>query len=459
MTFGETIAAIATPPGVGGIGVIRVSGPAATDIARRIFRPFRPRPDLLSHHLYHGRIIAPETNAVLDDVLVSLLKAPHSYTGEDTLEISCHGGPLILRTVFEEVLRAGARPAGRGEFTKRAFLNDRLDLSQAEAILDAITARTREGLAAALDRLHGGLTRRIEAIRSRIIDLLAGVEVAIDFSVEDGGVETEQTDFSAFDGLLAELEALAGTYRRGRILREGLGLVIAGRPNVGKSSLLNRLLGEKRAIVAPLPGTTRDFIEETLDIGGIPVRLTDTAGIRAPRDEVEKEGISLVWERLARADAALLLLDGSAPLAADDRRLLADLADKPLIVAINKADLPERLDAAALAALLPATLPLRISAKTGEGIERLKEAIEGLAHTAPPEGRADAGIAHLRHKIALEKATTALRRARNGLGEGLPPELAALEIREALEAVGEIGGKTTPEEVLERVFANFCLGK
>jgi tRNA modification GTPase len=459
MTFGETIAAIATPPGVGGIGVIRVSGPAAADIARRLFRPFRPRPELLSHRLYHGRIIAPETNAVLDDVLVSLMKAPHSYTGEDTLEISCHGGPLILRTVFEEVLRAGARPAGRGEFTKRAFLNDRLDLSQAEAILDAITARTREGLAAALDRLHGGLTRRIEAIRSRIIDLLAGVEVAIDFSVEDGGVETEQTDLSAFDGLIAELEALAGTYRRGRILREGLGLVIAGRPNVGKSSLLNRLLGEKRAIVAPLPGTTRDFIEETLDIGGIPVRLTDTAGIRAPRDEVEKEGISLVWERLARADAALLLLDGSAPLAADDRRLLADLADKPLIVAINKADLPERLDAAALAALLPATLPLRISAKTGEGIERLKEAIAGLAHTAPPEGTADAGIAHLRHKIALEKATTALRRARNGLDEGLPPELAALEIREALEAVGEIGGKTTPEEVLERVFANFCLGK
>jgi tRNA modification GTPase len=459
MTFGETIAAIATPPGVGGIGVIRVSGPAAADIARRLFRPFRPRPELLSHRLYHGRIIAPETNAVLDDVLVSLMKAPHSYTGEDTLEISCHGGPLILRTVFEEVLRAGARPAGRGEFTKRAFLNDRLDLSQAEAILDAITARTREGLAAALDRLHGGLTRRTEAIRSRIIDLLAGVEAAIDFSAEDGLVETEQADLSAFDGLLAELEALAGTYRRGRILREGLGLVIAGRPNVGKSSLLNRLLGEKRAIVAPLPGTTRDFIEETLDIGGIPVRLTDTAGIRAPRDAVEKEGISLVWERLARADAALLLLDGSAPLAADDRRLLADLAGKPLIVAINKADLPERLDAAALAALLPAAPPLRISAKTGEGIERLQEAIAGLARTTPPEGTADAGIAHLRHKIALEKATAALRRARNGLGEGLPPELAALEIREALEAVGEISGKTTPEEVLERVFANFCLGK
>jgi tRNA modification GTPase len=461
MTFGETIAALATPPGIGGIGVIRVSGPAAAQIARRLFRPAQPRTELLSHRLYHGQIIDPESGAVLDDVLVALMWAPRSYTGEDTLEISCHGGPLILCRVLEAVLRAGARPAARGEFTQRAFLNGRLDLSQAEAVLDAITARTCEGLAAALERLHGGLSRQVETLRSRIIDLLAGIEASIDFAAEDGGEEEPGGDLSAFDALLADLTALASTYRRGRILREGLGVVIVGRPNVGKSSLLNRLLGVKRAIVAPLPGTTRDFIEETLDIGGIPVRLTDTAGIHPPRDAIEAEGIGLVWERLASADAVLLLLDGSAPLTAGDGELLADLGDRPLIAAINKADLPQQIDAGSLAALLPAGLPppLMISARTGQGIDGLLKAIAALAIATPAEEAPGTGIAHLRHKIALEKAAEALRRARQGLSAGLPPELTALEIREALGALGEITGRTSPEEVLERVFANFCIGK
>ena len=461
MTFRETIAAIATPPGIGGIGVIRVSGPAAPEIARRLFHPFHPQPELHSHRLYHGQIISPESNVVLDDVLMALMKAPHSYTGEDTLEISCHGGPLILQTVFEAVLRAGARPAQRGEFTRRAFLNDRLDLSQAEAVLDTITARTREGLVAALDRLHGGLSRRIETLRSRIIDLLAAIEASIDFTAEDGGTEEVPVDLADVDALLADLAALAGTYRRGRILREGLGVVIAGRPNVGKSSLLNRLLGARRAIVASLPGTTRDFIEETLDIGGVPVRLTDTAGIRVPQDAIEKEGIDLVWERLASTDAVLLLLDGSAPLTADDRNLLAELRDKPLFAAINKADLPQRIDAGSLAEMLPAGSPppLRISAKTGQGIDGLKKAIGDLALATPAEETTGTGIAQLRHKIALEKAAEALRRARQALQGGLVPELTALEVREALAALGEITGQTTPEEVLERVFASFCIGK
>lgn len=461
MIFRDTIAAIATPPGVGGIGLIRVSGPEAEVIARRLFRPLRPLSSFLSHHLYLGHIVAPETGDVLDEVLVSFLKAPRSFTGEDTLEISCHGGPLILRTVLDEVLRAGARPAERGEFTKRAFLNNRLDLAQAEAVLDVITARTHAGLSAAVARLRGKLSGRIEAIRSEIVDLLAGIEAAIDFSEDDGVTGTPESDLPRLQAAIDGLQALAATYRQGRIYREGIGVVIAGRPNVGKSSLLNRLLGEKRAIVTSIPGTTRDFIEEALDIGGIPVRLTDTAGIRPPEDAIEREGIDLVWERLETADAVLVLLDGSAELTAEDRELLAKLREKPLLPVVNKADLPQRLEEGSLQEILPETAPrpLRISAKYGDGIEALKQAICDTALTAPLQEMPEVLIAHLHQKTALEKAAESLIRARDGLRGGLPPELAALEIREALDALGEITGRTTTEDVLERIFANFCIGK
>ncbi|MBU3932696.1 MAG: tRNA uridine-5-carboxymethylaminomethyl(34) synthesis GTPase MnmE [Proteobacteria bacterium] len=461
MTFRDTIAAIATPPGVGGIGLIRITGPEAEGIARRLFRSSRPLSVFLSHHLYHGQIVAPETGDVLDEVLIAFLKAPGSYTGEDTIEISCHGGPLILRTVLDEVLRAGARPAERGEFTKRAFLNNRLDLSQAEAVLDVITAQTREGLSAAVARLQGKLSIRIEAIRSAIIDLLAGIEASIDFAEDDSVVEAPGRDLSGFQTVIDGIAALAATYRRGRIYREGSGVVIAGRPNVGKSSLLNRLLGEKRAIVTPIPGTTRDFIEEAIDIGGIPVRLTDTAGIHPPENAIEMEGIGIVWDRLATTDAILILLDGSVALTADDRELLGKMNAKPLIPVINKSDLPHILDEESLQELLPETAPppIRISAKYGDGIDRLKEVIHNLVLQTPREERPDAMIAHLRHKVALEKAAESLIGARDGLSKGLPPELAALEIREALNALGEITGRTTTEDVLERIFANFCIGK
>ena len=461
MTFRDTIAAIATPPGVGGVGLIRVSGPSAEGIARRLFRPSRPLGAFLSHHLYHGEIVAPDTGTTLDDVLTAFMKGPHTYTGEDTLEINCHGGSLILRTVLDEIFKAGARPAERGEFTKRAFLNDRLDLSQAEAVLDLVTAQTRDGISAAARRLKGTLSARIELIRSALIDLLAGIEASIDFSAEDGVVEAPDGAFAGFQALIDDLTALAATYRRGRITREGVGIVIAGRPNVGKSSLLNRLLGEKRAIVTPIPGTTRDFIEEAVDIGGIPVRLTDTAGIRPPENSIEKEGIDLVWERLADADAILFLLDGSTALTPEDRELLAKLEAKTLIPVINKSDLPQQLDGEALAELLPGTAPppIRISAKYGNGIEDLTAAIRTTVLAAPAEEAPEAMIAHLRHKVALERAIECLARAQNGLREGLPPELVALELREALDALGEITGRTTSEEVIERIFANFCVGK
>jgi tRNA modification GTPase len=460
MTYRDTIAAIATPPGIGGVGLIRVSGPAAEGIARLLFRPSPPA-DFLSHHLYHGEIVSPATGAVLDDVLIAFLKGPRSYTGEDTLEISCHGGPLILRTVLEEVLRAGARPAERGEFTKRAFLNDRLDLAQAEAVLDIITAQTRPGLAAAIGRLQGKLSGRVEAIRSEIIDLLAGIEADIDFSGDDGVEKKTGDPISRIQEIIDRIAALAVTYRQGRIYREGIGVVIAGRPNVGKSSLLNRLLGEKRAIVTSIPGTTRDFIEETVDLGGIPVRLTDTAGLRTPEDAIEKEGIDLVWQRLETADAVLVLFDGSADLTADDRELLAKMTVKPLLPVLNKSDLPPRLEEGSLKGLLCEGTPsaVRISAKYGDGIDRLTAALRDLVLATPAEEAPEAMVAHLHHKTALEKAAAGLVRARDGLTGGLPPEFVALEVREALDALGEITGRTTPEEILDRIFANFCIGK
>jgi len=461
MTGRDTIAAIATPPGVGGLGLIRVSGPASEAIARRVFRPLRPLASFLSHHLYHGEIVAPDTGAVIDDVLVAFMRGPSTYTGEDTLEINCHGGPLILRTVLAEIFRAGARPAERGEFTKRAFLNGRLDLSQAEAVLEMITAKTPEGLSAAVDRLKGGLSGRIEKIREAVIDLLAVIEASIDFGESDGVVETPGADLAELQILIEDLLALAATYLRGRIIREGVGVVIAGRPNVGKSSLLNRLLGEKRAIVTPVPGTTRDFIEEAISIDGIPVRLTDTAGIRLPEDAIEKEGIDLLWERLHSADAVLVLLDGSTALTPEDHEFFEKIHEKPMLPVINKSDLPQRLDGKVLQSLLPKTTPpaVRISAKYGDGIDRLMAAIREMVLATPAEETAGIMIADLRHKIALERAAECLDRAREGLQEGLSPELTALEVREALDSLGEITGHTTSEEVLDRIFANFCIGK
>jgi len=457
----DTIAAIATPPGIGGIGMIRVSGSAAEGIARCLFRGARPRDAFLSHHLYHGEIIIPETGAVLDDVLIAFLKGPHTYTGEDTLEISCHGGPLILRTVLAEVVRAGARPAERGEFTKRAFLNGRLDLSQAQAVLDLITAKTPEGMTIAAEHLKGKLSGRIGTIRNTLIDLLAAIEASIDFAEEEGLVEATKADIPQFQAVIDELHSLAATYRRGKIVREGVGIVIVGRPNVGKSSLLNRILGEKRAIVTPIPGTTRDFIEETVAIGGIPVRLIDTAGIRHPENPIEKEGIGLVWGRLATADLVLLLLDGSMALTPEDQELLLQMQAKPLIPVINKSDLPQQLDRERLQSLLPQGAPpaVRISAKYGDGIDLLTAAIQAMLLATPAEEVSGAVITDLRHKVALEKAAESLDHAREGLCSGLSPELTALEIREALDSLGEITGRTTSEDVLNRIFANFCVGK
>jgi tRNA modification GTPase len=457
----DTIAAIATPPGTGGIGIIRVSGKKSEGIARHLFRSSQHILTFQTHHLYHGDIVSPQTGLVIDEVLISIMKKPHSYTGEDSLEINCHGAPIILRKILAEVVRAGARIAEPGEFTRRAFLNNRIDLSQAEAIFDMVTAKTDAGLELAVSQLKGNLSKAVGNTHSAVVDILAILEASIDFSDEDMEAMEASRIAERLQSVIQDLHRLASTYQEGKVHREGVNAVIAGRPNVGKSSLLNSLLGEKRSIVTPIPGTTRDFIEEIVIIGGIAVRLTDTAGIREPENIIEKEGIHLVREKLASADIVIVLLDGSQPLTKEDIAIIEENKDKIIIAVINKIDLPAAMNEDDLMRILPdsADRPLRISAKYGDGIPELKDAIGSLVSSGCSLHTADHIITNIRHKAALEKTAFLLSQAKESSLTGLSPEFAAFDVREALDCLGEITGKTTNEEVLDRIFSRFCIGK
>ncbi len=436
-----------------------MSGPKAEEVGRLLFRPGKRPCPFATHHFYHGDILSRESGAVLDEALVVLMRAPRSYTGEDTLEIHCHGSPAVLRAVLEEVLKAGARLAEPGEFTRRAFLNGRMDLSQAEAVADLVGARAAKARKVALAQLKGGLTKKVKEIRAALEEQLAMLEAAVDFPEEN--IETEPPSETAgkIDAVAGEIARLLAGYEEGRLYREGVRVVIAGRPNVGKSSLLNRLLGEERAIVTPIPGTTRDFIEEEIQVGGVAVRLADTAGIREAEDVIEEEGISRVWERVARADVVVFLLDGSDGLSSDDIRILEGLKGKKVIVAVNKSDLPQRLGRADVERALSGSRPLRISAKFGSGIEELKKLIlETVLGGEEMECREEV-LCNVRHKEAFERAAEFLAQAGESLASGLSPEFVAQDIRDALRCLGEITGETTSEDILDRIFASFCVGK
>ncbi len=454
----DTIAAISTPLGTGGIGIVRVSGPDAEAIARRVFRPDRPFEAIVSHHLYHGDLIDLETGSAIDEVLAVLMRGPHSYTGQDIMEIHCHGGPAIVQMILVQTLRAGARPARAGEFTERAYLNGRLDLIQAEAVMDMIQARSERGLKQALSNLKGRLSREVQALRTLTLDLLALLEAAIDFPEEDTALtRNELTD--RIDRIAEHIDALIATYREGKLCKDGMEVVIAGKTNVGKSSLLNRLLGEERAIVTPMAGTTRDFIAEAITVLGIVVRLTDTAGVREASDVIERKGIEKVWERIDRADAILLVLDGSAPVGDEDRDIMEKIAGHRIIVALNKSDLPAGVQEETIREFLPDADVIRISAKTGDGIDRLKACLHQAAATLTTDDPDHPVISNLRHREALERARALLTAAHAHIREGVPPELAAVDLRDAFEALGELIGETTAEDVLERIFSTFCIGK
>jgi tRNA modification GTPase len=452
----DTIAAIATPVGTGGISIVRVSGPDAEDVGARVFRRF-PRSGAESHRLYAGRIVAV-SGETLDRGLGVLMRAPRSYTGENVLELHCHGGIVVARSALGATLAAGARGAERGEFTLRAFLNGRLDLAQAEAVADLIAARTPAAARAAAVHLEGGLSQKIEALRQDIVGLAARLEVAIDFSEEDVGPMDAASLARDADGIAERLLALGATFDQGRRLREGVRVAIAGKPNVGKSSLLNALVASDRAIVTAAPGTTRDVLEETIDLGGIALVLVDTAGLRAAADEAERIGVERARREISEADLVIVVVDGSRGLDGGDEEVFDATHKNRRIILINKMDRGLVLDGVRVGRLAPGCLAIEASAARGDGIERLREALVDLALGGRPLS-AEPVIMRERHREALNAAASALGNARRGLKERHPPDIVAVEVMAALERVGEVVGRGSPDEVLERIFAEFCIGK
>jgi len=451
----DTIAAIATPPGEGGIGIVRVSGEQAFPIAERLFRR-RGRTPLQSHRAYFGAIVDPATGETLDRALLLPFRAPRSYTGEDVVEFHCHGSPYLLRRVLELVWREGARPAEPGEFTLRAFLNGKLDLAQAEAVADLIRARSEAQLRSALALHEGRLSHQVHALGDELLRLLATVEAHIDFSEELGELDPHAL-IPDLQHLLQRLDALLQGARAGRILREGARVAIVGRPNVGKSSLLNALLGEERAITTDIPGTTRDTLEESLIIGGVPLVILDTAGLRESADVVEQIGIERARRAAERADLILFVYDLTAPDWDADRALLETLpAHAPKLLVGNKMDAADPAQVQRACSVFPDSV--LISALTGAGLDALQEAIL-TALEVQRIGEETLTLTHQRHIQAVADAKRALEHARDALQHGYSPDLIAVDLRAAWLALGAITGETADETLVQRIFRDFCIGK
>jgi tRNA modification GTPase len=456
----DTIAAIATPYGESGIGIVRISGPEAKRIAAEMFQPRSGPNALISHHIRYGEIVDLESGRVIDEVLLTFMAAPKTYTREDIVEINCHGGFEVLQRVLEAVLRGGAREALPGEFTKRAFLSGRIDLAQAEAVLDIIQAKTDEGLRLAEEQLRGKLSQEIAGIRKEILGLLVAIEAYIDFPEEDIDPPSTEGAVEVLHRTLDSVDKLIKASEDGVIYREGVKVAIVGKANVGKSSLLNQFLERERAIVTATPGTTTDVIEEFVNLSGVLIRLTDMAGLQEPRNEVEREGVRLAREKMADAHLILLMVDRSRPLDDEDRLIFREVHEKRALLVLNKTDLPPRLDVGEVRQETGMNDCYPISALRGDGIEKLKKGmIDAIVTGRAKRGGGELIPVNLRHKRVLERAQMALGEALEGRKREIPWDLTAIEIRQALDILGEIAGETTPEEVLEMIFAQFCIGK
>lgn len=456
----NTIAAIATPIGQAGLGVIRVSGPLAPEIGQALFRPAHAGCAWLSHRAYFGDIVSADGTTVLDEGLVTLMRKPHSFTGEDVLEISCHGNPLILNMILEQLLARGCRLARPGEFSERAFLNGRMDLAQAEALAFMIAAKSEKAYLLSLAQLKGALGDEIGDLRLALIDALANLEAAIDFSDEIAPDEAKELP-PQIEETIVKMGLLLSSYEQTRLINKGFAVVITGKPNAGKSSLLNKLLGRKKAIVTDIPGTTRDAITETISCNGFTISLTDTAGIRQPHDIIEKQGMEIAGEHLENADLIILMMDGSQPLDANDILLLNEQQSRQrrTLVAINKSDLPAVWNKKEISEACQKDWPVfNISAKSGEGLEQIRQALSDLT-MGKETSQGGAVLIQLRHKQALEKSRACLTTAKVSLQSGDSPELAAFELREAIDYLDEITGKKITDEVLDKIFSSFCIGK
>lgn len=456
----DTIAAISTPVGEGGISIIRVSGDQALDVVSRIFKG-KDLHQVKSHTINYGHIIDPASGETVDEVMVSVMLAPKTYTKEDVVEINCHGGLLATNRALQLTLTNGARLAEPGEYTKRAFLNGRLDLSQAEAVMDLIRAKTDKSMKVALNQLDGDLSRLIKALRQDILDVLAQVEVNIDYPEYDAVEEmtTKMLKEKASE-VRQRLETLLQTAKEGKVLRDGLATAIIGRPNVGKSSLLNALLHEDKAIVTEVAGTTRDVIEEYVNVAGVPLKLIDTAGIRHTDDTVEKIGVERSKQAIETADMILLLIDSSRPLTEEDRALIEATAQKPRMVIFNKTDLPAQVDLAELTELVNGDPVIQTSILEHAGMQELGQAI---AHRFFNEGiesnRGAVMVTNAHHIGLLHQAVDSLNAVLEGIEAGMPVDLVQIDMTDAWNTLGEITGQTYQDELLDQLFSQFCLGK
>ncbi|MDQ0918477.1 tRNA uridine-5-carboxymethylaminomethyl(34) synthesis GTPase MnmE [Paenibacillus sp. V4I5] len=455
----DTIAAISTPLGEGGIAVIRVSGDEAVPLVERIFRSKTKLSVAETHTVHYGFIIEPASAQKVEEVLVTLMKAPRSFTMEDVVEVSCHGGIVSVKKVLDLLLQEGVRLAEPGEFTKRAFLNGRIDLTQAEAVIDLIRAKSDRAFKVALKQVEGNLSKQIKHLRYILVELMAHVEVNIDYPEHDVEEMTNTFIKSKCDTVMLEIDRLLVTAEQGKILREGIETAIVGKPNVGKSSLLNELAQENRAIVTDIPGTTRDVIEEFVNIGGIPLKLLDTAGIRETSDLVEQIGVERSKTALAEADLILLVLNSNEELEFDEIALMKQLADKQTIVILNKTDLSRKLNVEQVLSYFPQERIVELSLIENKGIEDLEKAIAAIFFEGKLESSDLTYVSNIRHISLLKQAKRSLQDALDANEQYVPIDMIQIDIRAAWEQLGEIIGDSVGESLIDQIFTQFCLGK
>lgn len=456
----RTIAAIATAPGEAGIGIVRISGEQSIDILEKIFKPKKnvQVEELPSRTVVYGHV-ANDNGDVLDEVLAIIMRKPYSYTTEDVVEIHCHGGIVPVRRIMQEVLKQGAEVAEPGEFTKRAFLNGRIDLAQAEAVIDVITSKTETGLNAALNQLEGELSKAVRAVMDKLLAMLAHIEASIDFPEHD----VEEVTKSNIESMLLEAKAsvkiLLESFDEGKLVRDGLKTAIIGRPNVGKSSLLNVLLKENRAIVTEVPGTTRDIIEEYLNIGGLLIRLVDTAGIRETEDIVERIGVERTKAAINEADLVILVIDASEELTNEDIEIIEMIRGKRIITAMNKMDLGERHNRTRLNELFGEENIIQMSVKKGIGIDKLENRIKELVFQGRLSISKNSLVTNIRHRNLLDRALNNVEKAISSIEDDIPVDLVSVDIREAWSCLGAITGDSIEEDIVKEIFSKFCIGK
>lgn len=461
MYIDDTIAAIATAPGEAGIGIVRISGEKSIEIADKIFKSIQGKKlsEFSHRRMTYGHIVDLDNGEKIDEVLAYYTKGPYTYTREDIVEINCHGGIIPVKKILQLVLRKGARMAEAGEFTKRAFLNGRIDLAQAEAVMDLISAKTDKGFDVALDQLDGSLSKKVDSIRKKLLDMLAHIGVSIDYSEEDIDEVTLDYLLNGSLEIKKNIEILLRTSDAGKILREGLKTVIVGKPNVGKSSLLNALLKESRAIVTNIPGTTRDIIEEHVNIRGIPVRIVDTAGIRETDDIVEKMGVERSKIFFNTADLIIFMLDISVELTEEDKSIMDLVEDKKALILLNKSDLPQRADLNIIEEKFKNKKIIKTSLLEENELESIEDAIEELVYQGEVWAKEGLLVTNVRHKNALERALNHIEDGLGAIKQKMPLDFIEVDIKNTWDTLGEITGDTVAEDIIDHIFKNFCLGK